>query len=510
MARPHLTFKNRPFGETCDAPIARVGGASTFATRSTGPIHSRSRSERRRKSTLTARLILSASSRRTRSATPVTGLPSSAITMSPVSRPACAAGPALVDVDQLRAVRLRKLEPQRDAARDRRRRGGDADRGAADAAVARDLAGDEIGGVGGDREADALRAHDDRRVDADHLAGRGDQRAAGIAGIERRVGLHDVLDHAAGARLQRAAERGDDAGRHRRVEAERIADRDRDLAAPQLAAVAEPRGGQGDGFVDAQQREVGVGIVAEHARLIFAPLERRQRDGPRALHDMAVGQREAVGRDDHAGAGAAALAGAADVDPHDARADAVDDVGDDARIGVERRIVGDADETRRGRCEAPSASRAKRKSGGEDVSNMARIWEPGRATRRAEWRAASIPAPMRPHPLLRRLAHELLDARLNVRGRDADVGLAVGGPGNLDRREFDREAHSGPAQNAPYIERNVRRCGRSGGKSERLRGAAEERHGNAMSGPLVGEETRDSRLRALRAAKRARSPVDLP
>ena len=150
-------------------------------------------------------------------------------------------GAALVDAEEPRAARLIQPQAQRDAARDRRRRRADADIGAAHAPVTRDLAGDEMGGVGGDREADALRAHDDRGVDADDLAGRGDQRPAGIAGVQRRVGLHDVLDHAAGARLQRAAERRDDACGHRRVEAEGIADGDGDLAAPEPRAVAEPR-----------------------------------------------------------------------------------------------------------------------------------------------------------------------------------------------------------------------------------------------------------------------------
>ena len=43
----------------------------------------------------------------------------------------------------------------------------------------------------------------------------------------------------------------------------------------------------------------------------------------------------------------------------------------------------------------------------------------------------SIPTAVRPHPLLRGLAHELLDARLKVRGRNAYVGFAVGGSGNF-------------------------------------------------------------------------------
>ena len=44
-----------------------------------------------------------------------------------------------------------------------------------------------------------------RRVDADHFAARVDQRAAGVAGIERGVGLNDVVDQPPGLRAQRAA-----------------------------------------------------------------------------------------------------------------------------------------------------------------------------------------------------------------------------------------------------------------------------------------------------------------
>jgi len=59
----------------------------------------------------------------------------------------------------------------------------DADEGAADAAVPYQFTEHEVCGVGGDRKADTLRAHDHRRVDADNLAVRGHQRSAGIARI---------------------------------------------------------------------------------------------------------------------------------------------------------------------------------------------------------------------------------------------------------------------------------------------------------------------------------------
>ena len=247
----------------------------------------------------------------------------------------------LIDAEETRAGRLLQPKSQRDAARDRRGRRADADIGAPHPAVARDFAGDEIGGVGGDGEADALRAHDDGGVDADDLAGGRDERAAGVAGVQRRVGLHDVLDHAARSRLQRAPERGDDAGGHRRVEAERIADRNRDLAAPEFGAVAQPRGRQRHVGLDAQERKIGVGIVAENARLQFPAFERRQRDDARALHDMGIREREPVRRHDDAGAGAGVAASALDVDPDHAWPDALDHVADDARIVIEQGRVGE-------------------------------------------------------------------------------------------------------------------------------------------------------------------------
>ena len=82
----------------------------------------------------------------------------------------------------------------------------------------------------------------DRGVDADHPAGRVGQRAAGVARVEGGVGLDDVVDEAgapAVADRQRPAERADDAGGHRAGQAERVADRDDELADAQPVGVAE-------------------------------------------------------------------------------------------------------------------------------------------------------------------------------------------------------------------------------------------------------------------------------
>src|SRR5262249_13785508 len=77
-----------------------------------------------------------------------------------------------------------------------------------------------------DREADAdvaARAREDRRVDTDELAVQIDERATGVAGVDRRIGLDEVL---VALRVDaRAPERADDSRRHGVTETERVADR---------------------------------------------------------------------------------------------------------------------------------------------------------------------------------------------------------------------------------------------------------------------------------------------
>ena len=86
----------------------------------------------------------------------------------------------------------------------------------------------------------------DRAVDADHLAGHVDQRAAGVAGVDGRVGL-DRVDDGAGsspaasalAGADRAVERADDAAGDGALQAERRADRHDALAGARSAESAE-------------------------------------------------------------------------------------------------------------------------------------------------------------------------------------------------------------------------------------------------------------------------------
>ena len=84
-------------------------------------------------------------------------------------------------------------------------------------------------------EFDAAAVGLDLRVDADHAAVAVEQRAAGVAGVDRGVGLDRVGDREAVGRLDRAPERGDDAARDRALEPER-ASRSRSPGRPARSA----------------------------------------------------------------------------------------------------------------------------------------------------------------------------------------------------------------------------------------------------------------------------------
>ena len=141
-------------------------------------------------------------------------------------------------------------------------------------------------------EADADRAaggRKDRRIDADHLAVHIEQRAAGIALIDRRVGLEIIV---VGAGIDIAVARRDDAGRHRAAETERIADRDDPVADAHLVAVAEFRGLQRLVRLHAQHCDVDFRIGADHLGFQLLAIGEDDR------HVIGVGDDVIVGDDD--------------------------------------------------------------------------------------------------------------------------------------------------------------------------------------------------------------------
>ena len=166
---------------------------------------------------------------------------------------------------------------------------------------------DLLDGLGRNGEADADAAAGrrvDRRVHADDLALGIEGRAAGIAAIDRRVDLQEIV---IGAVADVASARRDDAGRHRAAEAERIADREH--------PIADMRGLRGKldigiiaAALDLEQGEVGLGVGPDDRCGSRLAVVHRHRHIGRVLHDMIVGHDIAVRRNDEARA--QSLAGA--------------------------------------------------------------------------------------------------------------------------------------------------------------------------------------------------------
>src|SRR5215211_4513639 len=96
--------------------------------------------------------------------------------------------------------------------------------------------GDRLGGHGETKTDRAAGRRDDQRVDADDLAFEVEQRSAGIAAVDRGVGLDVAV---VGPLADVAVARRDDAGRDRTAEAEGVSNRDHPLSEPQLVGIAE-------------------------------------------------------------------------------------------------------------------------------------------------------------------------------------------------------------------------------------------------------------------------------
>ena len=145
---------------------------------------------------------------------------------------------------------------------------------------------------------EAAAAAQDRGVDADQPAFDVEERAAGVAGVDRGVGLDEIfilLDAEPAP-----AERAHDAAAHRLPDAEGIADRQHHVAHFELVAVAERRRGE-TGRVDFHDRHIGLGIAADDRGLEFpARLAEGDLHLVGAVDHVVVRQNIAVSRDDHA------------------------------------------------------------------------------------------------------------------------------------------------------------------------------------------------------------------
>ena len=144
---------------------------------------------------------------------------------------------------------------------------------------------------------DPARLREDRAVDPDQVAGGVDQRAAGIPGVDRGVGLDEVLE-AADAEVV-AAKRAHDARRDRVAETEGIADREHAVA--DLHAVDRAEGDRRQvALVGLQHRDVGFRVGAADVRGDPAAVVQDELDVVGALDHVMIGQHEAFRRHDHA------------------------------------------------------------------------------------------------------------------------------------------------------------------------------------------------------------------
>jgi len=105
----------------------------------------------------------------------------------------------------------------------------------------------------------------------------------------------------------------------------------------QALRIAERRERQLAPVAHAQKREVGVGIIAERARIENEAVGSCEAHLACPLNYVAIGQDEAVGRDQHAGTDARAPVAAIGfrLNPHDSGADAIDHAADALRKRVE-------------------------------------------------------------------------------------------------------------------------------------------------------------------------------
>src|SRR4051812_33545047 len=181
-----------------------------------------------------------------------------------------------------------------------------------------------------DREADAdvavagLPGGLDLRVHADHARLEVEQRAAGVARVDRRVGLDDLVDRRAVGGADAAAEARDDARGGRAVEPERVADGDGGVADLHVARVGERQrvDVRRVGDRDLEHGEVGRRVRAEDRGEDAARVgAEAHRDLARASDDVRVRDERPVAVVQPAGPG-----GVAGADRHDRR----------ARLGVDR------------------------------------------------------------------------------------------------------------------------------------------------------------------------------
>ena len=196
-------------------------------------------------------------------------------------------------------------------------------------------------------KADSLSGQNGRGVDPDNASGRIHQRPTRIAGIQGSVGLNHVIDQAPGIRPQRPSQRAHYTCGNGGLKTIGRANGDGDLADAQFLRVAQFGRDQAR-LIDANNREITGGILADQGRGHMTPVGQSRRYAGGFMHDVAVGEDEAVGREDKSRAATLAFARFSRArascrlrngDMHDRRADALDGAGDRGGVRVQQSPV---------------------------------------------------------------------------------------------------------------------------------------------------------------------------
>src|SRR4029450_5392590 len=117
----------------------------------------------------------------------------------------------------------------------------------------------------------------------------------------------NVVNQSAGLRVHRATECADHAGSDACLKAERISDRDHQLADPQVLGVGQTHIGKLR-RINPNNRKIGIWIIACQLRWIFASIGQIYSDRIRRLNDVAIGQNESIRSDNKTRAVTAELA----------------------------------------------------------------------------------------------------------------------------------------------------------------------------------------------------------
>jgi hypothetical protein len=181
-----------------------------------------------------------------------------------------------------------------------------------------------------DRDAAGLQEH--RGVDPDHVLVLVEQRPPGVAGVDRGVGLDDVVEvgRLRGGRAQARLGDGDDAGRRREVArvgtVGGIADGDDRLALAHVALAVEGERPQAVaiGLGELEQRDVLARRGADELGVELGAVE-VDAEALAAVDDVEVRHDEAVVRVEDPATAAGAPVGRAGRDPHRAGARRLDD-----------------------------------------------------------------------------------------------------------------------------------------------------------------------------------------